>query len=134
MNTYCTRADVESVWSPAAVLAAADDDNNSSLSPAEEALIEHAIERGAGQLNAVLEQRYSLSALATNAWCRDANAVFAAYFLAARKTDEALPTGLANLFAWYCETLTDIGRGRLKVPEAAETHDHLPSVSNFRST
>ena len=131
MTTYCTRTDVESVWNPASVLSAADDDGNGSLSAGEAAHIDEAIERGAGQLNAVLDQRYTLSALAGNNWCRDANAVFAAYFLASRKSTEEAPPVLSILFAWYRETLADIGRGKLKVPDAAETHDNVPSVSNF---
>lgn len=133
-TTYCTRSDVESVWTPAAVLAAADDDASGTLSAGEANHITEAIERGAGQLNAVLDQRYDVTQLASNAWCRDANAVFAAYFLAARKSSDDPPPMLAILFAWYRDTLADIGRGVLKVPQAAETHDNVPSVSNFSPT
>lgn len=112
---YCTRTDVESLWNPSQVLSAVDDDANGSLSSAEEQWIDDAIERAAAQLDAVLEVRYDLIDLQANRWCRDANAIFAAYFLAARKS-ETMPVGLAALFGWYRESLREISASRQNVP------------------
>ncbi len=131
MQTYCTRADIESAWNPAAVLAAADDDNNGSLSPTEEAHIARAIERAAWMMNGVLEVRYRLSDLASSEWCRDCNAALAAYLLATRSGDAA-PDAVAAEFDRYLEQLAAIRDGMANVPEVVESDAHGPTVSNFR--
>ena len=127
MNTYCTRTDIESLWNPAAVLTAADDNDDGLLSPAEESLIDDAIERGATQLNASLDMRYTLTELANNAWCRDANASLAAWLLASRKL-ETPPQSLATLRLFYLEQLAEICAGRLKLPQVPERTESLPAV------
>lgn len=131
MITYCTRADIESVWTPAAVLAAADDDSSGTLSPVEEAHIARAIERAAGTMNAVLELRYSLTDLTGNDWCRDCNAALAAYLLATRAGDAA-PDTVAAEFDRYLDALAQIRDGLACVPEVTESNRHGPTVSNFR--
>lgn len=131
MQTYCTRADIESVWNPDDVRSAADDDHNGSLSPTEESHIARAIERAAGTMNGVLEVRYRLSDLAGNAWCRDCNAALAAYLLATRSGD-AVPDTIAAEFDRYLEQLASIRDGLTNVPEVAESDAHGPTVSNFR--
>jgi hypothetical protein len=131
MQTYCTRADVESAWNPASVLDAADDDNNGSLSAGEEAHITRAIERAAGTMNAVLEVRYDLADLVESEWCRDCNAGLAAYLLATRSGDAA-PDALAAEFDRYLDALAGIRDGILVVPEVDESDRHGPTVSNFR--
>ncbi len=131
MQTYCTRADLESVWNPAAVLAAADDDSSGTLSTSEEAHIARAIERGAGTMNAVLEVRYDLADLAGNGWCRDCNAALAAYLLATRNGDAA-PYAIAAEFDRYLDNLALIRDGSMQVPEVLESDQHGPTVTNFR--
>jgi hypothetical protein len=131
MQTYCTRADIESTWNPDDVLAAADDDNSGTLSPEEEAHITRAIERAAGTMNAVLEVRYRLSDLTASEWCRDCNAALAAYLLATR-SGEAAPDTIAAEFDRYLEALALIRDGELNVPEVPESDTHGPTVSNFR--
>ena len=131
MQTYCTRADLESVWNPAAVLAAADDDSSGTLSTNEEAHIARAIERGAGTMNAVLEVRYDLADLVGNGWCRDCNAALAAYLLATRGGDAA-PHAIATEFDRYLDDLAHIRDGNMQVPEVLESDQHGPTVSNFR--
>ena len=59
--TYCTQADVEAVWNPAAILQAVDDDLSGVLTSAKEQTIQRAIERAANRMNAYLEQRYRLN-------------------------------------------------------------------------
>jgi phage gp36-like protein len=130
MQTYCVKADLESVWNPSAVLAAADDDTNGSLSPVEEAHITRAIERAAGTINGVLEVRYELTDLADNEWCRDCNAALAAYLLATRSGDSA-PDAIAAEFDRYLEDLAQIRDGLVNVPGIVESHQHGPTVSNF---
>jgi phage gp36-like protein len=130
-QTYCTRADLESTWNPAAVLAAADDDSNGSLSTAEEAHITRAIERAASTMNGVLEVRYDLGDLVDNAWCRDCNAALAAYLLATRSGDAA-PDTIAREFDRYLDDLAQIRDGLQNVPHVTESEQHGPTVSNFR--
>lgn len=131
MQTYCTRADLESVWNPAAVLAAADDDSSGTLSLTEEAHIDRAIERAAGTMNGVLEVRYRLNDLASSEWCRDCNAALAAYLLATRSGD-ASPDSIAQEFDRYLDQLAQIRDGRINVPEVVTSDAHGPTVSNFR--
>lgn len=128
--SYCTRQDIESVWNPADVLDAADDDGDSTLSTAEAAHIDRAIERGADLMNGFLLMRYAPAALATSTWCRDCNAVLAACFLASRN-GEAPPAGLQAEYERYLDHLAAIRDGRLSVPDATGEHDFRPTVSNF---
>ena len=127
---YCTRADVEAVWNPAAILQAVDDDLSGVLTSSKEQTIQRAIERAANRMNAYLEQRYRLDQLAGNAWCRDANAQIAAYLLSIRRAAVG-PVALSEQFAGLMIDLLEIAAGRLKVPELADRLEDLPSVSTF---
>src|SRR5438067_7386864 len=129
-QTYCTRSDIEAIWPPASVLASVDDDGNGMLSVTEEAYITRAIERAANFINARLEQRYRLSDLAANTWCRDANAALAAYWLSTRRADPP-PAHLQQQYDAYVAELADIAAGKSKVPQATESFDLTPSVTNF---
>ena len=74
-----------------------------------------------------LVMRYKLADLAANAWCRDANAAIAAYWLSTRRTGTA-PAHLQQQFDTYVATLERIVAGLLRVPEAAESHEAGPAV------
>ena len=129
-QTYCTKSDLEAIWPPADLLASVDDDTSGTLSATEESYIDRAIERAANFLNARLETRYRLTDLTTNTWCRDANAALAAYWLSTRRGDPA-PAQLQQQYDAYLATLAEIAVGRMKVPQAAESFDMTPTVTNF---
>lgn len=129
-QTYCTREDIESVWTPTAVLHCADDDLSGTLSPTEEQHIARAIERAAGIMNGLLEVRYDLADLVASTWCRDCNAALAAYLLAIRR-DEDLPAGIVAEYARYLRDLAEIRAGQQRVPQVIASDRHAPTVSNF---
>ncbi len=129
-QTYCLKADIEALWTAAAVLASVDDDSSGTLSAMEEGYITRAIERAAERMNAYLEERYILSELATNTWCRDANAAIAAYLLSIRR-GVAAPAPFQSQYDGLMSDLFEIACGRLKVPEAKESVETIPTVSNF---
>jgi phage gp36-like protein len=131
-QTYCTRSDIEAIWPPASLLASVDDDANGSLSPTEEGYITRAIERAANLLNASLELRYRLADLAANAWCRDANAAIAAYWLSTRRGGPA-PAHLQQQYDAYVASLVEIAAGRLKLPQQSESFDNRGTVTNFET-
>ena len=130
MQTYCTKTDIEAIWPPASLLASVDDDSTGTLSPTEDGFITRAIERAANLINSRLTMRYVLADLAANAWCRDANAAIAAYWLSTRRTGTA-PAHLQQQYDAYVAVLDRIVTGHLRVPEAPESFDAGPSVSNF---
>ena len=132
MQTYCTKTDIEAIWPPDDLLASVDDDASGTLSATELGYVTRAIERAANHMNSRLELRYSLADLATNAWCRDANAAIAAYWLATRR-GVAAPAQLQQQYDAYVLELNEIGLGKRKVPEAPESHDMQPSVTNFEA-
>jgi phage gp36-like protein len=127
MQIYCTKADIEALWPPASLLASVDDDSTGTLSPTEDGYITRAIERAANLINSRLAMRYKLAELAGNAWCRDANAAIAAYWLSTRRTGTA-PAHLQQQYDTYLTTLERIVTGHLRVPEAAESHEAGPAV------
>ena len=129
-QTYCLKADIEALWTVAAVLASVDDDSSGTLSATEEGYITRAIERAAERMNAYLEERYVLSQLSSNTWCRDANAAIAAYLLSIRRGSSA-PAPFQSQYDGLMSDLFEIAAGRLKVPQAKESVDNVPSVSNF---
>ncbi len=51
-QTYCLKADIEALWTVAAVLASVDDDASGALSATEEGYITRAIQRAAERMNA----------------------------------------------------------------------------------
>lgn len=127
---YCTLTDVEAAWTPADLLAAVDDDASGTLSAGEQSIVTRAIERGANRMNASLEMRYSLDSLANNAWCRDCNAAVAIYLLSTRN-GAAATDAIQEQYEAYVLDLEHILAGRLRVPQATETLQHTPTVTNF---
>ena len=130
MQTYCTKTDLEAIWPPDDLLASVDDDASGTLSPTEEGYITRAIERAANIINSRLALRYTLAGLAANAWCRDANAAIAAYLLSTRQ-GAAAPAHFQQQYDELLDDLDRIAAGRLRVPEAPESHRPGPSVTNF---
>jgi phage gp36-like protein len=130
VQVYCVKADIEAIWPPADLLASVDDDTSGTLSPTEEGYITRAIEGAANFINARLETRYAVADLATSAWCRDANAAIAAYWLSTRR-GAAAPAHLQQQYDAYLAVLVEIAAGRLKVPQQPESFDHAPGVVNF---
>jgi phage gp36-like protein len=130
-QTYCTKVDIEAIWPPAELLASVDDDTSGTLSPTEEGYIDRAIERAANFLNARLEMRYRLTDLAASAWCRDANAALAAYWLSTRRGEEP-PAHLQQQYDAYLAALAEIAAGRMKVPEVPDSFDLTPTVTSFQ--
>jgi hypothetical protein len=129
-QTYCLKADIEALWTAAAVLASVDDDSSGTLSATEEGYITRAIERAAERMNAYLEERYILSELAANTWCRDTNAAIAAYLLSIRRGESA-PAPFQLQYDSLMSDLLEIAAARLKVPQANESVESIPTVSNF---
>lgn len=129
-QTYCTRADVEALWSATALVRSVDDDADGTLSATEESYIDRAIERAANRMNSHLEMRYRLIDLATNTWCRDANSLLAAYLLATRRGNPA-PDQLQEQYEQLSGDLQEIRNGRLVVPQAGESLETIGTVSNF---
>jgi phage gp36-like protein len=130
MQTYCTQADIEAIWPPGELLASVDDDASGTLSALESGYVARAIERAANHMNSRLALRYSLADLASNTWCRDANAAIAAYWLSTRRGDPA-PAQLTQQYEAYTAALDEIAAGRVRVPGAADSADNVPGVSNF---
>ena len=132
MQTYCTREDVEAVWSaddvadsPSTTTAAA------RFPPLEEGYIDRAIERAAGKMNACLGLALrTWTDLADNAWCRDVNAALAAYLLATRR-GLAAPGELRTQYEDVMADLAALRAGRLQVPGAGESHATTGTVTNF---
>lgn len=129
-QTYCLRADIEAIWSATAVIRSADDDEDGALSSTEDGYITQAIQRAANKMNAALETRYTLSELANNTWCRDCNAALAAFLLATRRGNAA-PQQILTQYEEFLSDLVEIRGGRLKVPQASDSHQTTPSVTNF---
>jgi hypothetical protein len=131
-QTYCVKADIEAIWPPGSLLASVDDDASGTLSPTEDGYITRAIERAANFMNSRLEMRYRVADLAANTWCRDANAAIAAYLLSNRR-GAAVPAHLQQQYDAYSATLDAISAGKMKVPQADESFDTSPGVSNFEA-
>ena len=129
-QTYCTKADIEAIWPPTEILAAVDDDTSGTISATEDGYITRAIERAANAINARLELRYQVADIAGNAWCRDANAAIAAFWLSTRRGDAA-PAHLQQQYDAYIAALDEIAAGKLKIPQAIESFDVTPGVTNF---
>jgi len=129
-QTYCTKTDIEAIWPPASLLASVDDDASGTLSATEDGYITRAIERAANFINSRLEARYRLTDLVGNTWCRDVNAAIAAYWLSNRR-GAAVPAHLQQQYDAYVATLAEIALGKMKVPEARESFDMTPTVTNF---
>lgn len=129
-TVYCAAADLDAIWDPALLLAAVDDDADDVLDALEQTYLDRAIERAAARMNAYLEFRYSLSSLASNSWCRDANAAIAVYLLAIRRGETA-PAVLQEQYDAYFAELHEIAAGRLNLPGVSSATTGL-SVTNFQ--
>ena len=81
-------------------------------------------------MNATLSLRYTPADLAANAWCRDANAAIAAYWLSTRR-GLAAPAHLQQQYDAYTAILGEIAAGRQCLPEAPDRADNVASVTNF---
>lgn len=130
MTYFCIRADVETLWSAADVLASVDDDSSGALSAAEESLIDDAITRAATQMLSYLAHRHDALSLVGNAWCRQINAAIAAYLLATRRGDPA-PSQIAELHSQALADLESVRTGALSIPDAPTSLAQLPRLINF---
>ena len=130
VQTYCVRADIEDIFGTAGVKAHIDDDHSGGESSAETTVVTKVIERAAVRMNQVLDQRYILSELATNDWCKYANATIAVYMLMTRRGNPA-PQDVEREFRETMEFLDDVRLGIAKIPQANESFETIPTVSNF---
>jgi phage gp36-like protein len=129
-QTYCTRSDLESLWNPSAVLESVDDDSSGTLSIAEEARIEWAIESAAAEMNTYLSLRYEVADLVGSTWCRLVNAVLAVHLLAFRQ-GVALPEEMDERRREALRALYDVAAGARLVPDAVSQYEAAPTVTNF---
>src|SRR5688572_31183399 len=89
-TTYCVRADIETLLSPATLLQCIDDDHSGGGESAAETLhITNAIERSATRINMAVGRQYDLADVTANTWLKWANAVLAAQLLASRRGNPA---------------------------------------------
>lgn len=131
-QTYCVRADIESILGVAGVLACIDDDGDGTESAAETLHITNAIERAAVEMNSNLGKQYHpLTALADNDWCKWCNAYLAAEKLTARRSNPP-PPSVIEAAQQYRADLLDARWGRFQVPDQAPSFDHTCTVSNFQ--
>lgn len=130
-TTYCVRADVEFVLSGHGLIAALDDNKDGAESPTTETpFVADAIEIAADDMNAMIEQRYKLTDLSSNTWCKWANARLAAAALMTRRGNP-LPPSLADQVQLTEDTLAGVLSGNQKIPGVSDSFDHLPTISNY---
>lgn len=127
-TTWCAITDVQAILSTAGATAALDDDETGSLSAGEIVYGTNMIELAAVEMNASLERQYKLADLASNGWCKWANAVLAAMFICGRRTNP-VPQTLADWSQVVRDALAQIMYGRMPVPEANPSFEDLPTVS-----
>ena len=128
---YCTTADVESILSAHGLTAVVDDNLTYARDGSETTYISNAIAMAATlHIDIWLNQRYTLSDLTSNEYCRWANAIFAAFALAQRRNQSA-PDSLTDEREILFQQLQSIHRGYNSLPGQAEPVDRLPSVTNF---
>lgn len=131
-QTYCTRADIESIVGQPGVLACIDDDRDGAEVAGETAHVTNAIERAAVEMNAALSNQYpTLSSLASNAWCKWCNAYLAAYMLYARRGNPP-PHIVIEAVGDYREKLAEARWGRFQIPEQLPENETIATVSNFQ--
>lgn len=129
-TTYCTRADIDTLLSPAGVLACIDDDESGDESPIESLHVTKCIERAATKLNSLISRQYVLSEVTANAWMKWANAVLASMYLMKRRSNP-LPQALADDVKEIEDLANEIAWGRGKLPEQAPSFDHSAATSSF---
>ena len=130
-TTYCVRVDIDYVLAEHGVNAASDDNIDGAVSPTTEAgFVADAIELSADDMNAMIEQRYKLSDLSGNTWCKWANARLAAASLMSRRGNPVSPS-LAAQVDLIQDVLEGILSGRRKIPSQSDSFDTLPAVSNY---
>lgn len=128
-TTYCTTTDIAFILSAAGRSARADDDEDGSE---ETGTITSAIERAAVEMNFYLERRYDLSDIASNTWCKWANAYLAVYYLDTRLGNPASPV-ITEHRDEILELLKTIGRSGNRIPEATESFNFLPRLTNYQA-
>jgi len=133
-QTYCVAADVEFVLSAAGVTACLDDGEEGVRSAEADDLLDRAIDVAAGKINQHVRHQYKLSDLtpATNTWLRDTNAYLAAKVLAMRRGNPC-PESLVEEVKEREAALVEIRWGRESIPQQLPSHEHTPSVTNYKS-
>lgn len=131
-QTYCTQSDIEAIISASGLLACIDDTEAGQASTGATLHVTNAIERAAVKINAAAGRQYSpLSDLASNDWCKWANAVLAAYYLQTRRGNPAWQS-LSDQVKEVEELLEEVAWGRRGIPEQPPSFDFRPTVSNFQ--
>ena len=130
VQTYCSTDDVKAIIGEAAYNACLDDDQDGVLSGTESGYATSAIERAAVELNSSLRHQYVLSQLATNEWCKWANAELAAFYLRSRRNNP-VEQSHADAVVQIRTELLEMRWGRQQLPQQSPSFEHIPTVSNF---
>ena len=131
VQTYCTRTDIDAIWSVIGVTMRVDDDESGVAEANELAYVTAAIESAASDMNLLLGKRYVLSDLVGNDWCRFCNADLAACEIAKRRGN-----GVPPEFDAKCqkrmEMLESIAAGNLPIPGVVDSLNHSPALTNYQ--
>lgn len=134
VQTYCTAVHINDVLSDNGVRFRADDDQSGAVaaSGTESTAVSNAIERSATRMNMALQHTaYTLSALASNEWCKWCNAILAAVQLCRRRGNQ-VPQSLLQEEQYYLETLGLLQRGVLgDIPGTHPSFETMPTVTNY---
>lgn len=129
--TYCTRPDVDAIWSEFGVTARLDDNIDGS---ADAGIFDLVLDKCATDINLYLMQRYPVATLQASPWVRWCCAVFAARDLA-RRRGNPVPPPLQAEYERYLEACKAIAANQLILPGvnglSLPQFDDLPSVSNL---
>lgn len=127
MSAYCTRSEVENIWSEAGVMRRTDDDPEGVLDSSEVTAV---IQQASSRIDMFLARRYSTAEISGSDWVTWCCAYLSACLLSKRRGNPC-PESIGAECTQYLEWLKEIRDGVMDLPGAAPEQDVLPAVSNL---
>jgi phage gp36-like protein len=126
LTTYCTEADMESLFSESGIVSHADHDNDGT---ADDGVVDACIERATRDINNFALQKYTVEVLAAHGTVNDWCIVLAVCHLC-RRRGNSIPESLEQDRQEILADLRGIPSGKFKLGDAATRANFSPSFSN----
>lgn len=130
-TVYCTREDIDDIWSDVGVNFRAADGSEEPDFLEKDGLIVRIIRQATDRVNYYTLQRYSAAVLAASDFITEATAIIAAYKLGMRRGNP-VPQSLYDRYIEVMEELKGIKSGVVQLPGSAEKFATYPTLSNLR--
>lgn len=130
-HVYCTKEDLEALYSVDGILGRVDDTNSGTLDATETGYLDKARYWATRKVDFFCMARYADSALATSWVVNEWAIILACFWLSSRRANP-VPNSILELYKEAMEELKSVQAGRFEIPDIGQRAAAFPAWSNVR--